>query len=168
MVHPSGTTTSIGSTPQMTVANSPVKSTPTKSIVATPLNPGQAIPPGTTVFMSGGKTYCIPKATMTAATSQQQQPQPTTVMQAQPVAQTISTPATPTLPVNPVPQQQLTSPQQQSQPQLQQQQQQQQPTSTIGTVQTQNNAGQKQMVEVKVSRIKYFLYIGNLNSTNIC
>ena len=164
MVHPSGTTTSIGSTPQM-VANSPVKSTPTKSIVATPLNPGQAIPPGTTVFMSGGKTYCIPKATMTAATSQQQQPQPTTVMQAQPVAQTISTPATPTLPVNPVPQQQLTSPQQQSQPQLQQRQQ---STSTIGTVQTQNNAGQKQMVEVKVSRIKYSLYIGNLNSTNIC
>ena len=120
--------------------------------MATPLNPGQAIPPGTTVFMSGGKTYCIPKATMTAAT-QQQQPQPTTVMQAQPVAQTISTPATPTLPVNPVPQQQLTSPQQQqSQPQQQQQQQQQQPTSTSGTVQTQNNAGQKQMVEVKVSR----------------
>ena len=157
MVHPSGTTTSIGSTPQMTVANSPVKSTPTKSIVATPLNPGQAIPPGTTVFMSGGKTYCIPKATMTAATSQQQQPQPTTVMQAQPVAQTISPPATPTLPVNPVPQQQLTSPQQQSQPQLQQQQQQQQPTSTIGTVQTQNKAGQKQMVEVKVSRI-FFIY----------
>ena len=149
MVHPSGTTTNIGSpAPAQIVPNSPVKSTPTKSIVATPLNPGQAIPPGTTVFMSGGKTYCIPKATMTAAT-QQQQPQPTTVMQAQPVAQTISTPATPTLPVNPVPQQQLTSPQQQSQPQLQQRQQ---STSTIGTVQTQNNAGQKQMVEVKVSR----------------
>ena len=157
VVHPSGTTTNIGSpAPAQIVPNSPVKSTPTKSIVATPLNPGQAIPPGTTVFMSGGKTYCIPKATMTAAT-QQQQPQPTTVMQAQPVAQTISTPATPTLPVNPVPQQQLTSPQQQqSQPQ-QQQQQQQQPTSTIGTVQTQNNAGQKQMVEVKVSRI-FFIY----------
>ena len=159
VVHPSGTTTNIGSpAPAQIVPNSPVKSTPTKSIVATPLNPGQAIPPGTTVFMSGGKTYCIPKATMTAAT-QQQQPQPTTVMQAQPVAQTISTPATPTLPVNPVPQQQLTSPQQQqSQPQ-----QQQQPFTSIFGVQTQNNAGQKQLVEVKVSRDinfdpKYFSY----------
>ena len=45
-------------------------------------------------------------------------------MQAQPVAQTIRTPATLTLPVNPVPQQQFTSPQQQLQLR-------QQPTSTI-------------------------------------
>ena len=67
--------------------------------------------------------------------------QPTTVMQAQPVAQTISTPATPTLPVNPVPQQ-LT-------PALL--------TPTIGTIPTINNAGQKQLAEVRVSLSTYKL-----------
>ena len=82
--------------------------------------------------ITGGKTYCIPKATMTQATQQQQQiTQPQTI--SQPVAQTTTTPA---LPVNPVPQQQLP-------------QQQQQPAPTIGTVQTQSPTGQKHMVEVK-------------------
>ena len=80
--------------------------------------------------ITGGKTYCIPKATMTQATQQQQQiTQPQTI--SQPVAQTTTTPA---LPVNPVPQQQLP---------------QQQPAPTIGTVQTQSPTGQKHMVEVK-------------------
>ena len=113
------------------------------------LNPGQAIPPGTTVFKADGKTYYVPGS----APTQQQHPQSMkTVMQNQPVAQIISIPATPILPVNLVPQQQLTSPQQQ---QSRPQQQQQQLTSTIGTVQTQNNAGQKQLV-LKVSSIEYF------------
>ena len=57
VVHPSGSTTNVGS-PQI-VTNSPVTkvNTPNKSIVATPLTPGQAIPPGTTVFMSGIHIY---------------------------------------------------------------------------------------------------------------
>ena len=120
-----------------------------KRIVAIPLTPGQAIPPGSTVFMAGGKTYYVPGSALKFAPTQQWHPKPmTTVMQNQSVAQTINTPARPILPVNPVPQQQLTSPQQQ---QSQTQQPQQQFTSIFG-VQTQNNAGQKQMVEVKVSR----------------
>ena len=58
VVHPSGSTTNVGS-PQ--IVNSPVTkvNTPNKSIVATPLTPGQAIPPGTTVFMSGKKIFQI-------------------------------------------------------------------------------------------------------------
>ena len=133
-----------------------------KRIVAIPLTPGQAIPPGSTVFMAGGKTYYVPGSALKFAPTQQWHPKPmTTVMQNQSVAQTINTPARPILPVNHVPQQQLTSPQQQqSQPQPQQQQQ--HFTSIFG-VQTQNNAGQKQLVEVKVSRDinfdpKYFSY----------
>ena len=38
-------------------------------IVATQLAPGSQIPPGTTAFVSGGKTYCIPKASATLAGS---------------------------------------------------------------------------------------------------
>ena len=81
VVHPSGATSNVG-TPQLVSTNSSPATkvaTPTKSIVATPLAPGQQIPPGTTVFMSGGKTYCIPKASMTLATQQPvQQPSVTT------------------------------------------------------------------------------------------
>ena len=116
----------------------------TKSIVATPLAPGQQIPPGTTVFTSGGKTYCIPKASMTVATQQPvQQPSVTTQAALQPA---MLAAVTPTLPVNP--QQQLANVQKQQQQQIQQQQQ-QLPTLTIGTVQTQNPSGQKQMIEIK-------------------
>jgi nucleosome-remodeling factor subunit BPTF len=42
-------------------------STAPNQILATQLAPGSQIPPGTTVFVSGGKTYCIPKATATLA-----------------------------------------------------------------------------------------------------
>ena len=109
IVHPSGATSTNNASP--TVLNSPKTSLPNatnspaqgqpatpKSIVATPLQPGQAIPPGTTVFMSGGKTYCIPKASMTIAAQQQQQNQQLQqqVQQAQP-----------SLPVTPLPPQQV-------------------------------------------------------------
>ena len=40
------------------------------SIKATPLQPGQPIPPGTTAFMYEGKTFCIPKASMPLAQQQ--------------------------------------------------------------------------------------------------
>ena len=87
IVHPSGSTlTNTMTTPFSVMQNSPkILTNPTncpqsqgtphqpKSIVATPLQPGQPIPPGTTVFMSGGKTYCIPKASMLAQQQQQQQ-----------------------------------------------------------------------------------------------
>jgi nucleosome-remodeling factor subunit BPTF len=66
----------IPATPQQTVVGSPVKlvtpnavlnqSVPNQ-IVATQLAPGSQIPPGTTCFVSGGKTYCIPKASATLA-----------------------------------------------------------------------------------------------------
>ena len=46
--------------------NAGVNSTPNQ-ILATQLGPGSQIPPGTTVFVSGGKTYCIPKAATTLA-----------------------------------------------------------------------------------------------------
>ena len=86
IVHPSGaTSTNTMTTPTSVMQNSPKtlpnttnspqgQGTPQqpKSIVATPLQPGQPIPPGTTVFMSGGKTYCIPKASMLAQQQQQQ------------------------------------------------------------------------------------------------
>ena len=89
IVHPSGSTsTNTMTTPTSVMQNSPktlpntTNTTPQqatpgqpKSIVATPLQPGQPIPPGTTVFMSGGKTYCIPKASMLAQQQQQQQQQ---------------------------------------------------------------------------------------------
>ena len=88
IVHPSGSTsTNTMTTPTSVMQNSPktlpnTTNTPQqgtpqqpKSIVATPLQPGQAIPPGTTVFMSGGKTYCIPKASMLAQQQAQQQHQ---------------------------------------------------------------------------------------------
>ena len=52
--------------------------------------------PDCTVFMSGGKTYCIPKTSMLAQQQQQQQQQP-------PEPQASTTPA---LPVTPLPQNQ--------------------------------------------------------------
>ena len=135
VVHPSGQSTTVPGPPANVTPTKPPAAAP-KSIVATPLQPGQAIPPGTTVFMSGGKTYCIPKASMALATQQAQQP-------ATPAP---PPPATPSLPVTPVPPQQLeSSPQAASTP----------PnatptcTPTIGTVQAQSSNGQKQMVEVK-------------------
>lgn len=82
VVHPGGVQT----TPQAAPTTPQGKG----QIVATLLTPGSPIPPGTSVFMSGGKTYCIPKATTTMANQQ-----PTT--------------PTPSLPSTPVPQQQLTA-----------------------------------------------------------
>ena len=84
IAHPSGSTlTNTMTTPFSVIQNRPKilpnttnwpqgQGTPQqpKSIVATPLQPGQPITPGTTVFMSVGKTYCIQKASMLA---QQQQ-----------------------------------------------------------------------------------------------
>ena len=85
IVHPSGSTSiNTMATPFSVLQNSP-KILPNttncpqgqgspqqpKIIVATPLQPGQPITPGTTVFMSGGKTYCIPKASMLAQQHQQ-------------------------------------------------------------------------------------------------
>lgn len=127
VVHPGGgssTVTSGTPSPQIQKPQTPTAGgAPPKSIVATPLQPGQAIPPGTSVFMSGGKTYCIPKATMTLATQQQ------------------NATTTPALPVAPLPPAQLeqtvTSPPTNT------------TTPTIGTAQAQNASGQKQMVEVK-------------------
>ena len=130
VVHPPGGAVTASTT---AVTSSPKPATPTKSIVATPLTPGQAIPPSSTVFISGGKTYFIPKATMTQAVTQQQ-----------PATQT-----TPALPMSPVPPQQL-----QQQPNTQTApndtvQVQQPTTPTIGTVQAQSASGQKQNVHNK-------------------
>ena len=58
------------------------------TITATPLQPGQPIPSGTSVFMSGGKTYCIPKSMLAKHKLQLQQQQQTSI---------------PTLPVTPLP-----------------------------------------------------------------
>ena len=79
IVHPSGSTSNnTMTTPTSVMQNSPktiLNTTPyqgtPKNIVATPLQPGQPIPPGTTAFMSGGKTYCIPKASILAQQQQQ-------------------------------------------------------------------------------------------------
>ncbi len=119
VVHPSGASSTVTSSPKPTIAQN--VSTPPKSIVATPLQPGQAIPPGTTVFMSGGKTYCIPKAQMTIANQHQQSP----------VATTTTTPA---LPMTPLPPQQLTNVT---------------PTPQVATTPQPTATPQKQMVEVK-------------------
>lgn len=135
VVHPGGTSSTVSSSPVQVAKSTTQINTPTKSIVATPLQPGQAIPQGTTVFMSGGKTYCIPKATISMAQQQQQQ------QQAPP------TNTTPALPVTPLPPQQLESPAVSATPTVVSAT----PTTTptIGTAQTQSVTGQKQMVEVK-------------------
>ena len=134
VVHPNGATTTTASnqtTPKIVTPGSG-----NKSIVATPLQPGQSIPPGTTVFMSGGKTYCIPKATMTVANQQTNQTT-TPALPSTPVPPqqlTPATPATPTAtPVAAPPAAATSAP----------------TTPTIGTVQSQTTTGQKQMVEVK-------------------
>ena len=43
-------------------------------VIATPLAPGSQIPTGMTAFVSGGKTYCIPKATMALANNKPTSP----------------------------------------------------------------------------------------------
>ena len=131
VVHPNGATTTTASnqtTPKIVTPGN-------KSIVATPLQPGQSIPPGTTVFMSGGKTYCIPKATIA---NQQTSNQTTTpALPSTPVPPQQLTPATPATPVaTPVAAPATPAG---SAP----------TTPTIGTVQSQTTTGQKQMVEVK-------------------
>ena len=81
IVHSSGaTSTKTMTTPTSVIQNSPqtllnttnrlpgtqqpkkINSIKATTITATPLQPGQPIPSGTSVFMSGGKTYCIPKS----------------------------------------------------------------------------------------------------------
>ena len=122
------------------IAKPPVN-TPTKSIVATPLQPGQAIPPGTTVFMSGGKTYCIPKASMALATQPQQAAPtpalPVTPLPPQQLENTTTPTTTPT--VTPAVTPAATPAATPATPQ----------NATIGTVTAQTTGGQKQMVEVK-------------------
>ena len=65
----------IGSPVKMVQTSNAILNPGTNQIVATQLAPGSQIPPGTTVFVSGGKTYCIPKASATlAGTAAQTQP----------------------------------------------------------------------------------------------
>jgi nucleosome-remodeling factor subunit BPTF len=65
-VVPSMSPLNAGSPLKMAVAtNSVLQPATPGQIVATQLAPGSQIPPGTTVFVSGGKTYCIPKASAT-------------------------------------------------------------------------------------------------------
>jgi len=85
---------------QQTVIGSPLKVTPNavgmpttpNQILATQLAPGSQIPPGTTTFVSGGKTYCIPKASATLAGGAQLPQHPVTNLV--PAAQTNLTSST--------------------------------------------------------------------------
>ncbi len=102
-----------------------------RHVVAHLLAPGSQIPPGTTAFVQGGKTYCIPKAAAQLAIQQQQQPQQQQAPQA-----AAAPPPPPPKPTPPVVQQ----------PPQPQQQQQQSPLASQQVIM--NNSG-KQMVEVK-------------------
>jgi hypothetical protein len=107
------------------------------SIKATPLKPGQSKPPGTSVFMSGGKTYCIPKESMLAFLSSTNKIDylPSVITPLPP--QQNATPSTVTAPPSAVT------------PGTVPEGGQGQQTRTIGTVQAQNPQGKKQMVDVK-------------------
>ena len=126
--HSSGaTSTNTMATPTSVIQNSPQtllnttnrlpgtqlpKKIKATTITATPLQPGQPIPSGTSVFMSGGKTYCIPKSTLEKnklqlQQQQQQQQQKQKQQHQQPLVPQTSTP---TLPVTPLPPQQNATP----------------------------------------------------------
>ncbi|XP_040567508.1 nucleosome-remodeling factor subunit NURF301 [Lepeophtheirus salmonis] len=115
---------------EMKNTNSSTIDSPGKQqIVAQQLPPGSQIPPGMTVFMSNGKTYCIPKAATLAAQQHQQQQQQ---QQSQTQSPTITI-KKPSLQISPATNKvQATSPQ--AQIQQQQQQQQQSPNQKSQTV----------------------------------
>ncbi len=136
VVHPGGATTT--ATPASPAKPNSNTATPTKpnQVLATQLAPGSPIPAGTTVFISGGKTYCIPKATTTVASQPQQQ----------------LTTTTPALPTTPVPQQQLTGTSTTTTS----------ATTTPSSVATATTpSGQKQMVEVKALGANTVSFKGN-------
>ncbi|CAB4054287.1 BPTF [Lepeophtheirus salmonis] len=103
-----------------------------QQIVAQQLPPGSQIPPGMTVFMSNGKTYCIPKAATLAAQQHQQQQQQQQQSQTQSPTITIKKPS---LQISPATNKvQATSPQAQIQQQQQQQQSPNQKSQTVSVM----------------------------------
>ena len=106
------------SVPTSSVFPGQTPTTPTSGqVIATPLAPGSQIPAGMEAFVSGGKTYCIPKATTQMAklqagggvTQMIKAGQPTPVVQPKPQPQPASTPQplTPVTPAAQTPQKQM-------------------------------------------------------------
>ena len=172
IVHSSGaTSTNTMTTPTSFIQNSPqtllntTNSPPgtqqpkkINSIKATPLQPGQPIPSGTSVFMSGGKTYCIPKESIIAQQHHQHKVQ---LQQQQPSVPQTSTPALPLTPLQNVFPISFTATPSAVTPGTAPEGGQGQQTPTIGTIQAQNPQGQKQMVGVKSLGLNTVTFKGN-------